>query len=515
MKKILKILFNRMFIVGLLIVLQVLFLILFAVKLNDYFIYIHILSIVISLLIMFTIIYKNTEPSFKVLWAILIITFPIVGIFLFFLVGDNKLKKKSVKISNKLSNEVKDIYKNNYPHYSQIHKELENVDKLISTQSNYITNTTYMPLYKNTQTEFLPIGEVFFERLVEELKKAKHFIFMEFFILTEGKMLNTIIDILAQKVKEGIDVRVMYDDLGSIYALRNNYDKYLQSLGIQCTIFNKFVPIISIGHNNRDHRKIVVIDGYIGFTGGINLADEYINEYEKYGHWKDTGILLVGEAVKSLTLMFLQSWYCFSKQDSDFLKFLPQIDYDNIIKSDGYVQPYGDTPLDSESVSENVYLNIINQATKYVYITTPYLIIDYTMVNALRSAAQRGIDVRIITPHIPDKKIAFSLTQSFYSVLINAGVKIYEYTPGFIHAKGFVCDDKVGTVGTVNLDYRSFCHHFECGVWLYNASSINSIKEDFLDTQNKSMLITKDMLKDLPLKNRILSFIVKFLAPLF
>ena len=515
MKNLLKVIFSRMFVVGLLIFLQVIFLAVVAIKLNDYFIYVHIASILISLIIMFYIIDKNKEPSFKILWAMIILTFPIVGILLFFIVGDNKLKKKFVKISKKLSNEVVEILEKDKDYYLNVQNNLKEKDSLICTQSNYIRNVSKMPLYQNTKTEFLPIGEVFFEKLVDELKKAKHFIFLEFFILTEGKMLNTIVEILAQKVKEGVDVRVMYDDLGSIYVLRNNCDQYLRSLGIQCTIFNKFVPILSIGHNNRDHRKIVVIDGYVGFTGGINLADEYINEYEKYGHWKDTGIMLKGEAVQSLTLMFLQSWYCFSKQDSDFSKFLPNLDYKNLFESDGFVQPYGDTPLDDEPVAENVYLNIINQAVKYVYITTPYLIIDYNFVSALVNAAKRGVDVRIITPHIPDKKIVFALTQSFYNTLISAGVKIYEYTPGFIHAKGFVCDDKVGTVGTVNLDYRSLCHHFECGVWLYGSSSIDSIKQDFLETQSKSLLIDKTYLKNLPLKNRIISFFIKFLAPLF
>ena len=514
MKSILKVVFSRMFFVGLLILLQVVFLVFIAIKLNNYFIYVHIASILISILIMFSIINTNKEPSFKLLWAMLILTFPLAGILLFLVIGDNKTKKKFVKIANRLSKEVSHIYTEKQHHYLQIQSQLEKEDKVMYGQSRYITSVTNMPVYQNTNTEFLPTGEKYFERLVEELKKAKHFIFLEFFILTEGKMLDTVIEILTQKVKEGVDVRLMYDDLGSIYVLRDGYDKYLRSLGIKCTIFNKFAPILSIGHNNRDHRKIVVIDGYIGFTGGINLADEYINVFEKHGHWKDTGIVLTGEAVQNLTLMFLHSWYCFSEEeDQDFTRFLPQVDYENLFVSDGYVQPYSDTPLDQEPVAENIYLNIIEQATDYVYITTPYLIIDYAMLTALSRAAKRGVDVRIITPHIPDKWFVFTLTQSYYTPLVKSGVTIYEYTPGFIHAKGFICDDKVATVGSVNLDYRSFWHHFECGVWLYKSKSVHQMKEDFLETQSKSMVMTKEELKKIPFLNKFVRFFIKFLAP--
>lgn len=514
LKRFSKLVFSRIFIVGVLILLQVCIVVGIVITLSDYYIYFHIFFALIGLIAMFYIINKNDEPSFKLSWALLILSFPIFGGLFYLIAGDNKMRKKMYRIAKNVSKEVVKEYQNAYQQNETIKQKLLKEDKTMYRQSNYISAVTNMPIHQNTSTEFLPLGEVFYERLIEKLENAKHFIFLEFFILTEGKMLNTIVEILAKKVKEGVDVRVMYDDLGSIWVLRNDYNAYLESLGIKCVIFNKFVPILSVGHNNRDHRKIVVIDGYIGFTGGINLADEYINEISKYGHWKDTGILLIGEAVKNLTLMFLELWNYYRPEDKDLTKYMPHVYHKEQFQTDGFVQPYGDSPLDTESVGENVYLNIINQARDYVYITTPYLIIDYTMITALENAAKRGVDVRIIIPHIPDKWFVYVLTQSYYQTLIQAGVKIYEYTPGFIHAKGFVCDDTVGVIGTINLDYRSFCHHFECGVWLYHTSSILQIKKDFLETLEKSREVTIEYCKNIPLKNKLARIILKAFAPL-
>lgn len=514
LKNVLKIVFNRMFMVGILILLQIVILVGIATKLSSYFIYFHLFFILLGILIMLYLINQNTEPAFKLSWALLILTFPVFGGLLYLIVGDNKLRKKTLKEAKNVSQEVLKQYEIEYQQNETVKKNLLKKDKTMYRQSCYISNTTSMPVQQNTTTEFLPLGEVFFEKLIEKLEKAEHFIFMEFFILTEGKMLNTIVEILARKVKEGVEVRVMYDDLGSIFVLRNGYDKYLEGLGIKCAIFNKFVPIISVGHNNRDHRKIVVIDGYIGFSGGINLADEYINEIEKYGHWKDTAILLEGEAVKNLTLMFLESWNYYRKEDKDLKKYMPKQYHQEKFESDGFVQPYGDSPLDREKVGENVYLNMINQANDYIYITTPYLIIDYTMITALQNAAKRGVDVCIITPHVPDKWIVYTVTQSYYETLIQEGVKIYEYTPGFMHAKGFVCDDKVGVVGSINLDYRSFWYHFECGVWLYHTKSIMQMKKDYIRTLKECIPVTKEYCNKVPLKNKIVRIFVKAFAPL-
>lgn len=514
LKNVLKMIFNRIFIVGILILLQIVILVGIATNLSNYVIYFHLFFIILGILIMLYLMNQNTEPAFKLSWALLILTFPIFGGLFYLIAGDNKLRKKKLKEAKNVSQEVLKEYEVEYQQNETVKGNLLKQDKTMYHQSCYIWRATGMPVQENTKTEFLPIGEVFFEKLIEKLEKAKHFIFMEFFILTEGKMLNTIVEILARKATEGLDVRIMYDDLGSIFVLRDGYDKYLESLGIKCVIFNKFVPILSIGHNNRDHRKIVVIDGYIGFTGGINLADEYINEIEKYGHWKDTAILLEGEAVKNLTLMFLESWNYSRKEDKDLTKYMPKQYHKETFESDGFVQPYGDSPLDKENVGENVYLNIINQANDYIYITTPYLIIDYTMITALQNAAKRGVEVCVITPHIPDKWIVYIVTQSYYESLIQAGVKIYEYTPGFIHAKGFVCDDKVGVVGSINLDYRSFWYHFECGVWLYQTKSIMEMKKDYTKTLEKCIQVTQEYCDKIPLKNKIARIFVKAFAPL-
>lgn len=514
MKNLIKVMFSRVFIIAILLLFQVAVLIGVSLFLSEYFLYFHIFFILISVCIVLYIVNKNDEPSFKIPWIILILVFPIFGGLIYVLFGDNKMGKKFSNIAKKVSKKVIEEYEEEYKQNEESRRKLWEEDKVMYRQAQYICQETHMPVYQNTTTTFLETGEIYFQRLVEELKKAKHFIFLEFFILTEGKMLNTIIEILKQKVKDGLDVRVMYDDIGSIYVLRKDYPTYLESLGIKCVVFNKFSPILSIGHNNRDHRKIVVIDGYVGFTGGINLADEYINEITVHGHWKDTGIILKGEAVKNLTLMFLESWNYYRREDSDFKKYMPYEYYPEEFESDGFVQPYGDTPLDKEAVGENVYFNIIQQATDYVYITTPYLIIDYTMMTALTNAAKRGVDVKIITPHIPDKWFVYVLTQSYYLTLIKEGVKIYEYIPGFIHAKGFVCDDKVGVVGSINLDYRSLWHHFECGVWMYRTKAISQMKKDYEKTLEKSKKVTQEDCKKIPIKNRIARAILKFLAPL-
>lgn len=315
---------------------------------------------------------------------------------------------------------------------------------------------------------------------------------MEYFIVEEGKMFDAVLNILKQKVKEGVEVRFMYDDVGSLTMLPFKYYQKLESYGIKCISFNHFVPFISAVMNTRDHRKITVIDGNIGFSGGFNLADEYINEKVKYGHWKDTGVMIKGEAVWNLTLMFLVTWNASLNSFEDYDKYHPRHYSVDKIRLDGYILPYGDSPLDNKPVGKNVYLNMINQAQKYIYINTPYLIINDELKNALCLAVQRGVDVRIITPGIPDKKLVYKVTRSYYEILINEGVKIYEYTPGFIHAKNFVCDDKVATVGTINLDYRSLYLHFECGVYIYWTSAIKDIKNDFLKTITLSKEITQD-----------------------
>jgi cardiolipin synthase len=350
-------------------------------------------------------------------------------------------------------------------------------------QVRYLQNRAGFPVYLHTRTEYYPSGETYFSGLLEALEKAEKYIFLEFFIMRQGEMMNPVISLLERKARAGLEVRIMYDDLGCFLSLPIHYKQHLEHRGIKCRVFNPFRPIVSSLQNNRDHRKIVVIDGKIAFTGGINLADEYINVFEKYGHWKDSGIMIEGEAAWSLTLTFLQLWNLGREYDeADYLPFYPWKDRACTVVSDGYVQPYADSPGDEENVGEHVYIQIINTAKNYVYINTPYLVVDDNLISALTLAAKSGVDVRIITPHRWDKWIVAVTSRSYYRQLISAGIKVYEYSSGFNHSKTFVSDDTVATVGTTNLDFRSLYLHFECGVWIYKSRAVKKVKEDFLAT---------------------------------
>ena len=357
-------------------------------------------------------------------------------------------------------------------------------------QFEYIYNTSNLKTYSNTSVQYLKNGEEFYKELIEDLKKAKKYIFMEYFIIERGQMWNGILEILEEKAKQGVDVRVMYDDIGTIYKLPNNYPKRMKKKGIKCVKFNSFVPIMSALHNNRDHRKITIVDGKVGYVSGLNIADEYINVVQRFGYWKDTGVRLKGEAIKSLLMMFLQLYNVQTQKIEDYKAYLKDVEP---VKAKGFVCPFGDGPkyFYSDYIAENVYLNMINNAKDYVWITTPYLIIDSKINNALCAAAKRGVDVRIITPRIPDKKTIFMLTRSCYRVLKQAGVKIFEYEKGFVHAKQFLCDDDLSIVGTINLDYRSLMHHYECGVLMKGVDCIKDIKKDF-----ENMFATSINMKD-------------------
>ena len=508
MKKILRFITQRVVITALLIVLQVLLLFGFIWKLDNYFVYFYAGSVLLSLLITLGIINSKSNPAYKIAWLIPILLFPVFGGLVYLLFGSDRtgryLRKKLQGIGAEMDNVIGEAHRRS---------GAEQLPPDAANQSRYISHCAYCPPYQNTTTEYLPLGEVKFERMVEELKKAKHYIFLEYFIIQEGKMWNTILDILRQKAAEGVDVRVIYDDMGCIMILPTGYDKTLEQMGIKCRIFNPFVPILSSRFNTRDHRKICVIDGNVGFTGGINLADEYINAYEKHGHWKDTSILLKGEAVFNLTVMFLSMWDYLDGTiaKTDYSRYYPTVWDEN---AKGYVQPFADNPLDDEAVGETVYLNLINKAKRYVYITTPYLILSSEMFTALTSAAKCGVDVRIITPHVPDKWYVHAVSRSHYQPLIEAGVKIYEYTPGFIHAKTFVVDDDYAVVGTINLDYRSLYLHFECAVWMYQTPSVAQVRDDFFKTQQISQEITLEECRSLSFPRRLGRSVLRVFAPL-
>ena len=508
MKKILRFITQRVVITALLIVLQALLLFGFIWKLDNYFVYFYAGSVLLSLLITLGIINSKSNPAYKIAWLIPILLFPVFGELIYLLFGSDRtgryLRKKLQGIGTEMDNVIGEAHRRS---------GAEQLPPDAANQSRYISHCAYCPPYQNTTTEYLPLGEVKFERMVEELKKAKHYIFLEYFIIQEGKMWNTILDILRQKAAEGVDVRVIYDDMGCIMILPTGYDRTLEQMGIKCRIFNPFVPILSSRFNTRDHRKICVIDGNVGFTGGINLADEYINAYEKHGHWKDTSILLKGEAVFNLTVMFLSMWDYLdgTTGKTDYSRYYPTVWDEN---AKGYVQPFADNPLDDEAVGETVYLNLINKAKRYVYITTPYLILSSEMLTALTSAAKCGVDVRIITPHIPDKWYVHAVSRSHYQPLIEAGVKIYEYTPGFIHAKTFVVDDDYAVVGTINLDYRSLYLHFECAVWMYQTPSVAQVRDDFFKTQQISQEITLEECRSLSFPRRLGRSVLRVFAPL-
>jgi cardiolipin synthase len=383
-------------------------------------------------------------------------------------------------------------------------------------QAEYLHKSSGACLRLEGETDYFPMGEDMFPVLVEELKKAKHFIFMEYFIVEEGKFWNTILDVLKEKVNEGVEVRFMYDDVGSIGKVSVAYAKKLRTFGINAQVFRPFRPFVSVMHNNRDHRKITVIDNEVAFTGGVNLADEYINEVERFGRWKDNSVMVKGEAVKDFTNMFLTLWDLQAGVVSNYRKYTSYPQYPSESKhGNGFVCVYGDgpKPMYMEQVGKNVYLNILNSATEYVYITTPYLVCDNELLSAIRHAAERGVDVRMITPHIPDKKSVYMITRSNYGMLLEGGVKIYEYTPGFIHAKTFVSDDKYAVVSTINLDYRSLVHHYECGLWMYGTATVQKVKDDLLSTMAESHEVSRDEAK-LSVPQEFLKSMLQIFTPL-
>lgn len=503
---------SRMFIIILFLLVQVAVYVSFIFYLNNYVFYIQILSWILSFLLVLYVLGKSGSASAKIPWIIVLCTMPILGAPLYMLCGSSDVH---VRYKRSLRQSLAQTAKLHVQD-EEVAKQLKKENLLRYREADYIFHSTKMPVHQNTRVQYYPIGELIWMDMVEKLKEAKHFIFMEFFIVEEGKMWNTILSVLKQKVQEGVEVRFMFDDIGCLKTLPRGYDKKLREYGIDCVVFNPFSPILTVGHNYRDHRKVCIIDGYIGFTGGFNLADEYINHKARFGHWKDSGIMLEGEGVWNQTISFLENWDFTKKIRSDFSKYTPFVYHPDAFdfSNDGYVQPYADNPLDEELVGENVYLNMINHATKYLYITTPYLIVDHEMVHALCLAAKKGVDVRIVTPGIPDKWYAYLMTRAYYKELIVAGVRIFEYTPGFLHAKNCLSDGEVATCGTINFDYRSLYHHFECSCWMYKGEVISQMKEDFDKTFAVSREITLEWCKSRPLFTRVAQSIMRIFSPL-
>lgn len=470
--------------------------------LTDHVALINVVYRIIGLLITLGLIRNSRSYSYTLPWIVIILVFPLIGTLLYIIISYNK--KRSRRLKSILKSEEKS---------SKYLIQDESIRKEINNNSRirYITDYTNYPVTTNNDVSYYPLGEIAFKEMIKELKKANEFIFFEYFIVAPGKMWNSILEILKEKAKQGVEVRVMYDDLGCFSSLKSSYPKELEKYGIKCVVFNKLTPVSGIIMNNRDHRKILVIDGKVAFSGGINIADEYINEKVKYGHWKDNGIKVSGDAVWNYTVMFLTIWNAFKKTDSNYEKY--KYKYPKSKEHKGYVIPYGETPLDEEVTGQNIYLNIINQANDYVYICTPYLIIDTDMINALTLAAKRGVDVRIIIPGIPDKKIVYSLSESYIEPLVKYGVKVYRYTPGFVHSKMFLADDNIATVGTINLDYRSLYLHFECGLYLEKVKCIKEIKNDMIDTLDKSKEVSRKEARP-PFLKAVRQAILRLVAPL-
>lgn len=472
----------------------------------------HALAVILALYVA----NKITNPFNKLSWVFLILVFPIFGCPAYYMFGRPELTRKS-RIRLKKTIEYMNQYRrDDKEQMEEIKRNAPEVYKQVS----YLSSFVGFPLCREESTGYYPCGEDVFLQILEDIRNAKHYVFLEYFILAPGKMLDTIVDLLEEKAKEGVLVRLIYDDMGSISTFSTKDCRRLREKGIDCISFNPFRPILSVIMNNRDHRKILVVDGRIAYTGGFNLADEYINELPRFGYWKDAAIRITGEGAWEFTAMFLEMWNYIKREEEDCTPYLVKAQkgaerpLGQEGGSGGYVVPYEDSPLDREFVGENVYLNMIAEAREYVYIFTPYLIIGSEMVTALTNAAKCGVDVRIVTPGIPDKKAVFLVTQSNYKQLLLGGVKIYQYTPGFLHSKCFVADDKYAVVGTINLDFRSLYLHFECGAFLYKTAAVMQVKQDALETIDKSQKITLEFCKKKNPFVWLAQFILNLFSPL-
>lgn len=466
----------------------------------------------LAVIILMYILNVRQNSSFKLMWIICILVAPVVGVTFYIY---TRLQPGTRFISRR----VRELIDDEKPFLTPergVEKRISEASRPEAGIFKYIHEKGNYPVYDNASVKYFPLGEDKFKELVYQLERARDFIFLEYFIVAHGHMWDTILEILTRKAKEGVEVRFMYDGTCELSLLPKNYHKYLRKLGIKCKVFSPMMPFLTTHQNNRDHRKIVVIDGHTAFTGGINLADEYINEKMRFGHWKDTAIMIKGQAVNSFTLMFLQMWNIDEKKGENYGRYMYDGDHtlEPYMRNGGYIAPYGDSPFDNEEVGEKVYLDIFNKAEDYVHVMTPYLILDEEMVNAIIFASQRGVDVKIMLPHIPDKKYAYWLARTYYSELISEGVEIYEYIPGFIHAKSFTSDGEKAVVGTINLDFRSLYLHFECAAYMWRNPAVLDVEADFQETLKKCKKITLKDCKEYSKLYKILGRTLRLVAPL-
>jgi len=509
LRKFLKPLFSKMTFGAVLLFIQIALIVMTIGGLYEGSIYIDIAIKLLSVVVLLFEINRDADSGYKLIWIAIIAAFPVFGVFLYIYVhGDvimryirRRLGKLSVKMSrtsNGIGGDLDDVYKNAAEEYGIF---------------NYLAKTAYAPCFKCGDLRYFSLGDDMYESLILDVKSAKKYIFLEFFIINEADgMWKRLLDALRNKVNEGVEVRLIYDAMGSLTCVSSNFDKRLRSMGIKCYAFSPVKPFVSTYHNNRDHRKIVIIDGRYAYTGGINIADEYINQKKRFGHWKDTAVRIEGEGVKGFLPIFFKLWELVSASKEEYSRYFKGLK--SQCSGEGFMAAFDDTPMDSDFVTRNIYLHMINSAKNYVYINTPYLILDDALSQALKFAASRGVDVRIMMPHIPDKWYAFAVGRSYYPELIKAGVRIYEYTPGFLHAKSTVSDDCRAYIGSANYDFRSLYLHYECGIYVYKNKIVSDIKEDFLCTLNVSAEVTLEVYKKLGFFYRLIGRALRFFAAL-
>ena len=503
-----RLVFSRIGLLALLLLLQVALVLTAFILCQQYIPHLIIIQGIFVVVMVLYLINSDFDPSAKITWLVFIMIVPVFGT-LFLLYTRMDVGHRALRDRLRL---FVDQTKDALPQDEQVMKELEQTSPESAALDRYLNLTGCFPVYDQTRVSYFPLGENKFEEMLKQLEQAEHFIFLEYFIIEEGEMWGRILEILVRKASEGVEVRLMYDGTNEFATLPSSYPQKLKELGIKCKAFAPIAPFVSTHYNYRDHRKILVIDGHTAFTGGVNLSDRYINREEVFGHWKDTAIMLKGQAVKSFTLLFLQMWNI-DEKEPEFGKYL-SYPAEPVAEAPGYVIHYGDTPVDGYRVGEMVYIDILNRAKDYVHIMTPYLILDGELDTALRFAAERGVEVSIILPGIPDKKTPYALAKTHYASLIRAGVKIYEYTPGFVHAKVFSSDDRKAVVGTINLDYRSLYHHFECAAYMVDTPCIADIEADFADTLAKCRRVTLEDVKNEKTGTKLRGILAKAIATL-
>lgn len=507
---VLRFVFGRSMITVLLLLIQIFYLVAGFFWLGKYMNFVVEGLMLLGAVLVVYIINDDENPAYKIAWMLPVLVLPVLGTCLYLFVRLNfghrwihETMKKNITATSKW-----------LPQNEKEAKALHDEDEYAGALAGYLYNNGRYPVYSGCEAVYFPDGSAKIDELVRQLEQAETFIFMEYFIVDAGNVWDRILEVLARKAAEGVEVRFMYDGMCSLILLPYNYPKRLEKLGIKAKMYAPIRPMLSTHQNNRDHRKIVVIDGHMAFTGGINLADEYTNEKARFGCWKDCSIMVKGDCVRSFTALFLQMWNAQAKSEEDrYGHYLQQTKLKHEVR-DGYMIPYGDGPYDKETLAENVYLHIINTAKRYVHIMTPYLILDHELVSALKYAVGRGVDVKLIIPHIPDKKIPFDIARTYYTELIPAGVKIYEFTPGFVHAKVFVCDDICGVVGSINLDYRSLYLHFEDAVYLYRTPVIADLERDFQETLEQSAEMSVEAYRKISLIKRMSGRIFRIFGPL-